>query len=120
MDSPYRDPGQTGPDGLRRHRGCNSELMRVVTLNVWGPGENWEIRRPVLVEGLRKLRPDLVALQETIVRAGCDQVRELFGDELTIVHQKRRQSRDGMGVSIVSRWPVRQIHELDLHLTDQV
>src|SRR5438045_9262731 len=65
--------------------------VRVVTLNVWGPGENWEARRPVLAEGLRDLRPDLVALQEIIVRDGRDQARELFGNELTLVHQQKRQ-----------------------------
>src|SRR5438067_4174880 len=31
-----------------------------------------------------------------------------------------RQGQGGMVVSIVSSWPVRQVHELDLHLTDRV
>jgi endonuclease/exonuclease/phosphatase family metal-dependent hydrolase len=74
----------------------------------------------VLADGLRDLRPDLVALQEIIVRDGRDQARELFGNEFTIVHQQKRQGRDGMGVSIASRWPVRRVSELDLHLTDRV
>jgi endonuclease/exonuclease/phosphatase family metal-dependent hydrolase len=94
--------------------------VRIVTLNIWGPGANWDARRPVLVEGFRDLRPDLVALQETVVHNGKDQARELFGAEFTIVHQRNRQSRDGMGVSIASRWPVRRTRELDLHLTERV
>jgi len=94
--------------------------MRIVTLNIWGPGASWDARRPVLVEGFRDLRPDLVALQETVVCEGRDQARELFGDEFTIVHQENRQKRDGMGVSIASRWPVRRMRELDLHLTERV
>ena len=94
--------------------------MRVVTMNIWGRNGDWAARRAVLVKGLRDLRPDLIALQETIVCDGYDQARDILGDAFAIVHQRTRQSRDGMGVSIASRWPVRQSRELDLHLTERV
>jgi hypothetical protein len=38
----------------------------------------WEERRAVLVEGLRGLRPDLIAFQEAIVGDGYDQECDLY------------------------------------------
>ena len=35
--------------------------VRVATLNLWGRRGVWEGRRSVLVDGFRKLQPDLVA-----------------------------------------------------------
>jgi endonuclease/exonuclease/phosphatase family metal-dependent hydrolase len=97
-----------------------SDRVRVATLNVWADNGDSEARRRVLVEGFRKLRPDLVALQETVVRDDYDQAREILGDEFTLVHQDRRHCPDGVGVSIASRWPVRQVRELDQHVTSRV
>jgi len=41
--------------------------VRVATLNLWGRNGAWEQRRSVLMDGLRRLRPDLITLQEAIV-----------------------------------------------------
>jgi hypothetical protein len=46
--------------------------VRVATLNVWGWRRVWEERRRVLFEGLRELRPDLVAFQDAVVTEGYD------------------------------------------------
>ena len=44
-----------------------TDRIRVLTLNLLSPQHvNWERRRPVLIDGLRKLRPDLVTFQETV------------------------------------------------------
>lgn len=43
------------------------------------PAWDWEARREVLREGFRTLRPDLVALQETVVTDQMDQTADLFG-----------------------------------------
>jgi endonuclease/exonuclease/phosphatase family metal-dependent hydrolase len=90
--------------------------VRVATLNLWGRSGAWAGRRSVLVEGFRELRPDLVAFQESIVTGGDDQVAELLGGGFQLVHQRARAA-DGMGVSIASRWPLRGVRELDLHVT---
>lgn len=90
--------------------------MHVVTLNLWGQRGSWEDRRSILIEGLRGLRPDLVALQESIVTLEYDQVDDLLGSTYQIIHQRAR-SEDGQGISIASRWPVDAVHELDLHVT---
>jgi endonuclease/exonuclease/phosphatase family metal-dependent hydrolase len=93
--------------------------MRVVTLNVWNRDGVWPERREVLAEGLRRLDPDLVALQESVVVDGYDQVADLLGTEYTIIHQDGR-TPDGVGASIASRWPVTSLRERDLSVTSRV
>jgi endonuclease/exonuclease/phosphatase family metal-dependent hydrolase len=108
--------------------------MRVVTQNLWGlyypldgrgigrarPGaarpRAWSNRRSVLVDGLRALGPDLVAFQEAIHHHDYDQVADLLGPGYHVAHQSRREA-DGSGVSIASRWPLREVHEVDLQVT---
>ncbi|GAA1578297.1 hypothetical protein GCM10009789_34720 [Kribbella sancticallisti] len=46
----------------------------MATLNIWCRHGDWPARREVLREGFRNLRPDLVALQETVVEDSYDQV----------------------------------------------
>jgi endonuclease/exonuclease/phosphatase family metal-dependent hydrolase len=94
-----------------------------VTQNLWGRRGDWEARRSALREGLRELQPDLVALPESIVNDGCDQVRDVLGDDFHIAHQQAREPGDGsdvepgQGHSLASRWPLGEVRELDLHLT---
>lgn len=92
--------------------------VRVLTLNLWGRHGDWDGRRAVLVEGLRELRPDLVAFQEAIRDAGYDQVVDVLGSGYRVVHQTVGLVGDGNhGASIASRWPLGEVRETDLHLT---
>jgi endonuclease/exonuclease/phosphatase family metal-dependent hydrolase len=70
----------------------------------------------VLVRGLRDLQPDLVAFVEAIVTEDYDQVGDLLGLGYHVGHQQDREP-DGQGASIASRWPIRTLNELDLHVT---
>src|ERR671932_763609 len=90
--------------------------MRVLTLNLWGRRGDWPARRRVLADGLRDLRPDLVAFVEAIVTDQYDQVVDLLGMDFHLAHQEAREP-DGQGVSIASRWPIDAVHEVDLHVT---
>ena len=90
--------------------------VRILTLNLWAQHGVWSDRRAVLIDGLRALRPDLLAFQESIQDDAYDQISDLLGGTFHIVHQKKRDPQ-GMGISIASRWPVREIHELDLNTT---
>lgn len=94
------------------------ESIRVATLNVWGVRDDWPARRAVLAEGFAALQPDLLALQETVVRDDLDQVAGMLGEGYHVVHSARRES-DGQGVSVASRWPVTAVREPDLALTDR-
>jgi endonuclease/exonuclease/phosphatase family metal-dependent hydrolase len=95
--------------------GGRSGTVRAATLNVFGRRENWPARRSVLAAGFAELAADLVAMQEVVVTAGYDQVRDVLGDEYQVVHHSEREP-DGQGISIASRWPVTAVHEVDLHL----
>ena len=90
--------------------------MRVLTLNLWGTRGDWEARRSVLVRGLRELEPDLVAFVEAIKTNGYDQVVDLLGSGFHVCHQQEREP-DGQGVSIASRWPIGEVHEVDLNVS---
>jgi endonuclease/exonuclease/phosphatase family metal-dependent hydrolase len=90
--------------------------MRVLTLNLWGRRGAWAERRSVLMDGLRELRPDLVAFQEAIKSNGYDQVIDLLGPEFHVAHQTDREP-DGQGASIASRWPLGDVREVDLQVT---
>jgi endonuclease/exonuclease/phosphatase family metal-dependent hydrolase len=92
------------------------DTVRVVTLNVWGTRGDWPARRSVLAAGFQRLQPDLVALQETIVTDRYDQARDVLGDGYHLAHSAAR-GPDGGGISIASRWPLTEVHELDFNVT---
>jgi endonuclease/exonuclease/phosphatase family metal-dependent hydrolase len=92
--------------------------MRLATLNTWGTRGDWNARRPTLTRGFAELSADLITLQETIVTDSYDQAREILGDGYHLVHQTSREP-DGQGVTTASRWPVGQVIEVDLHVTER-
>ena len=79
----------------------------VVTLNIWNRGDPWDERLPLIREGLRAMRPDVVALQEVlrIDEHGFDQaalIAEGLGYEVVYGHAwKAAPKRTGDGRSIV-------------------
>jgi endonuclease/exonuclease/phosphatase family metal-dependent hydrolase len=93
--------------------------LRVLTMNIWARHGDWPVRRTVLREAFRQLRPDLLALQESVVTDDYDQVRDLLGPDYSVVHQRRREA-DGTGMSLASRWPIRDTDEHELLVTDRV
>jgi endonuclease/exonuclease/phosphatase family metal-dependent hydrolase len=98
--------------GPERERGG----LRVVTFNLWGRRGDWDARRAVIGEGLRRLQPDLVAFIEAIVTDGYDQAADVLGPEYHLAHQKEREP-DGHGATIASRWPLEDVGEVDLNVT---
>ncbi len=90
--------------------------VRMLTLNLLAPRHaDWPRRRRVLIEGLRELRPDLVALQEIAFGDG-DQVADLLGPGFQVAWHPG-SSEDGVGAALASRWPLGALHQLDLHVT---
>ena len=65
---------------------------------------------------MRRLGPDLVALQEVTRTADYDQVADLLGPGYAVVDHSD-PSPEGVGAALASRWPVRDPRRLDLHLT---
>jgi endonuclease/exonuclease/phosphatase family metal-dependent hydrolase len=90
--------------------------MRVLTINLWGRRGDWEARRAVLVEALRELRPDLVALQEAVVTEEYDQAADLLGPDFQLAHQTERELGEGdvergQGASIAGRWTLGEVRD---------
>jgi endonuclease/exonuclease/phosphatase family metal-dependent hydrolase len=90
--------------------------LRVLTLNLWQQYGAWADRRSLLIHGLRALEPEIAAFQESIKNDEYDQVCDLLGPTFHIVHQKNRDPQ-GMGISVASRWPLGEVHELNLGVT---
>jgi endonuclease/exonuclease/phosphatase family metal-dependent hydrolase len=100
--------------------GTRPGILRVATLNLLSPDHaDWDRRREVLRPGLRDLRPDVIALQETVWGKGYDQAADLLGDDYQVVRHSAR-SADGVGAALGSRWPFGAVGEIDLHVTDRV
>jgi endonuclease/exonuclease/phosphatase family metal-dependent hydrolase len=94
-------------------------VLRVLTLNHWGMGGDWARRRPVLVDGLRTLAPDLIAFQEVVKTGEHDTAVDLVGPEYHVYHQTTGLLGDGNGAAIVSRWPFRDVQEVDQQLSSR-
>ena len=92
-------------------------MLRVLTLNHWGMGGAWDRRRPVLVAGLRKLDPDLIAFQETVKTDAHDTAAELVASDFHIYHQTTGLLDDGNCAAIASRWAFRAVREVDQQLS---
>jgi endonuclease/exonuclease/phosphatase family metal-dependent hydrolase len=93
--------------------------VRVLTLNLWGRSGAWDERRRVLADGLRELRPDVVAFQEAVKTDGYDQAAELLGPGYRVAHHGGR-SEDGTGAAIASGWPLGELLEEDLRVSPRV
>ena len=93
--------------------------LRVLTLNLWGKSGDWPARRTILRNGLHALQPDLVAFQEPVKTAEDDQAADLLGTSYQIAYRRGGWLGDSQhdGAAIASRWPMREVHEVDLHLT---
>lgn len=94
--------------------------VRVLTFNILSPDRaNWERRRPVARSGLRAIRPDIVALQETTPGQTRDQATDLLGPGYHVAENPSR-SEGAVGAAIASRWPLAAVHEVDLSVEPRV
>lgn len=91
--------------------------IRVVTLNVlcsrYADGQR---RLAAIREELRRLSPDVVALQEIRTDGELSEVDELLG---TVTHLAPHAGvgEDGSTAVLASRWPFLRVHRLDLDVT---
>jgi endonuclease/exonuclease/phosphatase family metal-dependent hydrolase len=65
-----------------------SDTLTIVTLNLWHDQRNWPRRRALIIEELRRLRPDVICLQEVLQHAALRnqayELADLLGyDEVT-------------------------------------
>lgn len=93
-------------------------IMRIATLNCWGMRGDWAARLPVFEGGFRTVDPDIVTLQEMILTKETNQAADMLGRGYHLAQQHDPES-DGQGIATASRWPLGQVLEIDLHLTER-
>lgn len=98
--------------------------LRIITLNIWNT-EGDPRRIGIINRALRRLSPDLVALQEVVQTRATAQLGALLdGTGLTGTHQADVMAEAPPGVeryggnAIATRWPHRIAEVLDLRLAD--
>ncbi len=82
--------------------------LRVLTLNIWNRQGPWEARLRLIREGIRRLDPDLVGLQEIITYEGqsqADAIREGLGYEGAFGLAHDLGGGVHFGNAVLSRWP---------------
>lgn len=111
--------------GLARPRRAEHDTgMSIATLNTWGTRGDWAERLPRLHAEFTRLDADVITLQETVLSPELDQSAELLGSDYHLAQQTaREQGGDGVppgqGISTSSRWPIGEIVEVDLEVTDR-
>jgi endonuclease/exonuclease/phosphatase family metal-dependent hydrolase len=83
--------------------------VRVTTWNLWGRNGPWETRLPVIVENLRVIDADILALQEVWEDDGRNQARELadaLGYTDPVYAHNFEQDGVRSGNAVLARWPI--------------
>jgi endonuclease/exonuclease/phosphatase family metal-dependent hydrolase len=93
-------------------------VVRVLTLNVYGPANpDWDRRQLLIGDTIRALDPDVIALQEVPVNAP-EVLAGLLDTEHHLTHFSQR-SDDGVAGTLATRWPHRVVEEMDLRISDR-
>ena len=82
--------------------------MKILTLNTWQDRGPWQERWEVILEGIQKFQPDIVAFQELFNKFWALEVRNKIGFP-TLIFPKEHS-----GCVIYSKYPVSQSGELVL------
>ena len=83
--------------------------VRIATWNLWGRYGPWEARLPVIIENLRAVNADILALQEVWDDGARNQAREIAAAlsyaEPVYAHNLERDGAQS-GNAVLSRWPI--------------
>lgn len=96
-------------------------VLRVLTLNIWNRQGPWEERLDLIREGIRRLSPDLVALQEVLAREGrsqADDIAEGLGYEAAFGSAQDFGGGVHFGNAVLSRWPIASSRAIPLPVGD--
>lgn len=84
--------------------------LRVATWNLWWQFGPWEQRLPLIIDELRRVDADVIALQEVWARDGrtsADVIADSLGHERAFAAELEMAPGIGFGNAIISRWPIR-------------
>jgi endonuclease/exonuclease/phosphatase family metal-dependent hydrolase len=85
------------------------DRLRILTLNIWNRQGPWDQRLPLIREGIRRLDPDVVGLQEVLEHGGrsqADEIREGLGYEAVFGPAHELGGGVRFGNAALSRWPI--------------
>lgn len=96
--------GDDGPFGVLREG-----RLRVLSWNLWWRFGPWEERLPAIVETIRRLDPDVIALQEVWITeesSSSQVIADALGFHEVHAHRLELDEGVGFGNAVVSRWPI--------------
>jgi endonuclease/exonuclease/phosphatase family metal-dependent hydrolase len=100
--------------------------FRVVTLNLEQDQRRWDERRPLVLEGLRTLKPDIIALNEvSITRQSARGLQKDLASLLGVDHNLVQQTKvNGLasveGEALLTRFAIAETGNLDYQTRDMV
>jgi endonuclease/exonuclease/phosphatase family metal-dependent hydrolase len=100
--------------------------IRVVTLNLEQDHKRWKERRPLVLEGLRSLKPDVIALNEVSIieqsaRGLQKELSSLLGSHYNLVQQTKVNGLAAVeGEALLTRFTVTETANLDYRTRDMV
>lgn len=90
--------------------GGDGATFSVVTLNIYHDRDDWDRRRPLVIEGLRELRPDVIGLQEVLqhetLRNQAEDIAEALGYQYHFVSTAPEEEAKRYGNAILTRHPI--------------
>jgi len=102
-------------------RTMHNGALRVATLNILVDLHRWHERAPLIVEELRAIQPDLIALQEVALPANNAQwIADQLGGYSVHLCPKTGAKGRREALAILSRWPVDEHAMLPLVAQDRV
>lgn len=104
-------------DFAEQPQACGS--LSVVTLNIYHDADDWDSRRPLIIQGLKELSPDVILLQEVLQKEALDNqasdIAEALGYESWFASANSRYDRQRFGNAILTRHPILERSEHRLH-----
>ena len=100
--------------------------FRIVTLNLEQDHKRWKQRRPLILEGLRTLKPDIIALNEVSIveqsaRGLQKDLSSLLGAHYSLVQQTKVNGLAAVeGEALLTRFAVTETANLDYQARDMV
>lgn len=101
--------------------------VKVLTLNILHDLESWQGRAPLIVEGLVTLQPDIIGLQECLLRPDrahwiAEQMNDRLSGPAYQVFQARKTGRLSRieAIAVLTRLPVREQERLTLRSGNRV
>ncbi len=89
--------------------------MRLVSINLLNEASSWDLRRPLVLEGLAELQPDVIALQEVALPENTAAwLAQSLGGYTVHLCPKSGKRREQEALAILSRLPVERTDWLAL------